>query len=67
MKKKALSLVLAAMMVTGLVACGEKTPAASASGGDSAGDAKVTIKLGYTHGTSNPQESDEVMYAQTFK
>ena len=69
MKKRSLALVLAAMMITGLAACGNPGSSSgpvsdSTSGG---GEKQVTIKLGYTHGTSNPEESDEVMYAQTFK
>lgn len=51
--KKRLALVLAAAMVmsTGMVA---------------SADEAVTIKLGYTHATTK-EESDEVMYAETFK
>ena len=67
MKKRTLSLFLATMMITGLTACGGQNNPSSASGEGSTGESNVTIKLGYTHGTSNPQESDEVMYAQTFK
>ena len=76
MKKRTLSLILASVMVLGLTACGGQTTSSSGSSGSSGSassssaapaEESVTIKLGYTHGTSNPQESDEVMYAQTFK
>ena len=71
MKKRGLALALAAMMITGLAACGNQgSSSGSGSGSGSTsggGEEQVTIKLGYTHGTSNPEESDEVMYAQTFK
>ena len=71
MKKRSLALVLAAMMMTGLAACGGQgatSGSGTASGSNTgSGEQSVTIKLAYTHGTSNPEESDEVMYAQTFK
>ena len=72
MKKRSFAIVLAAAMMTGLVACGGQSStstAGSTSDESSAGTAEqaVTIKLGYTHGNNNPEESDEVMYAQTFK
>lgn len=55
MKKRYLAVVLAAMM------------AMSASVIVHADEKEVTIKLGYTHSNPNPEESDEVMYAETFK
>ena len=71
MKKRGLALALAAMMITGLAACGNQGSSSGSGSGSGSpsggGEEQVTIKLGYTHGTSNPEESDEVMYAQTFK
>ena len=77
MKKRTLALALAATMLIGLAACGggdQSTPSTStpsssqpSGSGEPSQDEPVTIKIGYTHGTSNPEESDEVMYAQTFK
>lgn len=55
MKKRYLAVVLAAMM------------AMSASVIVHADEKEVTIKLGYTHSNPNPEESDEVMYAEIFK
>jgi len=84
MKKRSLAIVLAAaMMLTGLTACGPKetTPPANSGGASSSGassasgstgtstptDKEVTIKLGFTHSNPDRNVDDEVMYAETFK
>lgn len=79
MKKKSLALVLAAaMMLTGLAACGQKTPTPPTNSGNNTpgssssqqntpADKEVTIKLGFTHSNPDRNQDDEVMYAETFK
>ena len=57
MKKRSLVTVLAAMMVTGLVANGAVAGA----------EEQVKIKLGFTHSNPDREADDEVMYAETFK
>ena len=81
MKKRSLAIVLAAaMMLTGLAACGKKDPTPpTGSGNNTSGssspqntpgtptDKEVTIKLGFTHSNPDREQDDEVMYAETFK
>lgn len=57
MKKRALAVVLAAMMIasTGVIVHADD------------GEEKVTIKLGFTHSNPDREQDDEVMYAETFK
>ncbi len=67
MKKKSLVMLLtAAMMLTGLTACGKQNTSGS-SESDSSEDKAVTIKLGFTHSNPDREVDDEVMYAETFK
>lgn len=55
MKKRSLAMILAATM---LMAAGTTVYG---------GEENVTLKLGYTHSNPDREESDEVMYAETFK
>ena len=69
MKKRSFAIVLAAAMMTGLVACGGQSStstAGSTSDESSAGTAEqaVTIKLGYTHGNNNPEERNQLLDPQ---
>ena len=73
MKKKFLALGIGtAMMLSLLSGCGGDTSAESSgsgsgSGGGTSGEASYTIKLAYTPGNMDAEDSPDIMFGDVFK
>lgn len=71
--KRKLSLLLSLALLVGLAACAPQSSQSSGSSDNSGSDSTpveektVTIKMGYTQGTTDPEGSDEVRYGTAFK